>query len=373
VAAKIRVGIVGATVTPGGSGWGAHAHVPALKALPDYELKAVCTAHPETARASAAAFGAELAFHRIDDMVAQPDVDLVSVVVRVPGHYALVARALEAGKAVFCEWPLGATRAEAETMANLASARGLRTAVGFQARSDPTLRYARELVQQGYVGEVLAVRCSAISQAVTERGNGRIWQGNRKNGANTLTIAAGHTIDALCFVVGEIDEVAARLSTRITEWHNTDTGETMSVDSPDWISLSGRLASGAEVSCLVTTVPGNPSGNRLEIYGRDGTLVISDGTSNIGPNQLHGARGKEPLTALEPPARFTLVPEGVPAGPPRNVAQAYARLAAAIATGERFEPDFAHAVRRHTLIEAIERSSAEGRTVRVQELQPSIF
>ena len=40
---KIRVGIVGATVTQGGSGWGANAHVPALKALPGYELKAVCT------------------------------------------------------------------------------------------------------------------------------------------------------------------------------------------------------------------------------------------------------------------------------------------------------------------------------------------
>jgi predicted dehydrogenase len=342
-----------------------------LKALPQYELKAVCTAHAETARASAAAFGAELAFHNFDEMVAHPDVDLVAVVVRVPGHRELVVRALQAGKAVFCEWPLGATLAEAEGMANLASSRGLRTAVGLQARSDPALMYARELVQQQhFAGEVLSVHGSSVSQAVTQRGVGRIWQSNRKNGANTLTIAAGHAIDALCFVVGEIDEVAARLATRITEWHNTDTGETVKVDSPDWISLSGRLEGGAEVSYLVTTVPGNPSGNRLEIYGRDGTLVISDGSLNGGPNQLHGARGKEPLAALQPPARFTLVPDSVPSGPPRNVAQAYARLAAAVASGERFEPDFAHAVKRHTLIEAIERSSAEGRSVRVEAVRP---
>lgn len=369
MAAKIRVGIVGATVTPGGSGWGANAHVPALNALPAYELKAVCTAHAETARASAAAFGAELAFHRFDDMVAHPDVDLVAVVVRVPGHHELVVRALEAGKAVFCEWPLGATRAEAEAMANLASTRRLRTAVGLQARSDSTLMYARELVQQGYVGVVLAVHCSAVSQTVSQRGAGRIWQSNRANGANTLTIAAGHTIDALCFVVGEIDEVAARLATRITEWHNTDTGETVPVDSPDWISLSGRLEGGAEVSCLVATVPSSPSGNRLEIYGRDGALVISDSSLNGGPNRLHAARGKETLTALEPPERFTLVPDGTPAGAPRNVAQAYARLAAAFATGEHFEPDFAHAVKRHALIEAIERSASEGRSVRVHEVR----
>ena len=112
-------------------------------------------------------------------------------------------------------------------------------------------------------------------------------------------------------------------------------------------------------------MPSSPSGNRFEIYGREGTLVISGGSPNIGPNQLHGARGDEPLTALEIPERFTLVPEGMPAGPPRNVAQAYARLARAMAAGERFEPDFAHAVTRHALIAAIERSAAEGRAVRV--------
>ena len=65
MADKIRVGIVGATVTPGGSGWGANAHVPALQALPNYELKAVCTAHEKTARASAEKFDADLAFHNI--------------------------------------------------------------------------------------------------------------------------------------------------------------------------------------------------------------------------------------------------------------------------------------------------------------------
>jgi predicted dehydrogenase len=364
VAAKVRVGIVGATVTPGGSGWGANAHVPALRALPSYELKAICTAPAETARASAAAFGAELAFDDFGAMVAHPDVDLVSVVVRVPGHHDLVVRALEAGKAVFCEWPLGATVAEAETMASLGAARSLRTAVGLQARSDPTLMYARELVEQGFVGEVVSASYSAVSQAITERGHGRIWQRERKNGANTLTIAGGHAIDALCFVLGEFAEVSARLATRITEWHNTETGERMPVDSPDWVSASGRLESGAEVAFLVTTVPFNPSGNRFEIYGREGTLVVSGGSSNSGPNQLHGARGREPLAPMATPERFTLVPPETPTGAPRNVAQAYARLAAAIAAGDRFEPDFAHAVKRHRLIDAIERSAADGRAAR---------
>src|SRR4026208_406235 len=99
---KIRVGIVGATVTQGGSGWGANAHVPALKALPDYELQAVCTAHEGTAEAAAAAFGAARGFHRFSDMVAHPEVDLIVVCVRVPGHRELVMAGLQAGAGVVC-------------------------------------------------------------------------------------------------------------------------------------------------------------------------------------------------------------------------------------------------------------------------------
>ncbi|MFN8636468.1 MAG: Gfo/Idh/MocA family oxidoreductase [Chloroflexota bacterium] len=365
MAAKIRVGIVGATVTPGGSGWGANAHVPALNALPDFELKAVCTAHEETAAASQAAFGAELAYHDFEEMIANPDIDLISVVVRVPGHHALVMSALEAGKAVFCEWPLGASVAEAEDMMQMANTRSVATAVGLQARSDAAIMYARELVQQGYVGELVCVNYCGVSQVVSRRGNGRIWQGDRRNGANTLTIAGGHAIDAVNFVVGDFVEVTARLATRIAEWYNTDTGETMKVDSPDWINVAGRLAGGAEVSFLVTTVPSNPSGNRFEIYGREGTLVISGGSPNVGPSKLFGSQGDAPLAPIEPPEHFTLIPASIPAGPARNVAQGYMRLAQAMTSGAPYEPGFGHAVKQHALIAAIERSSAEGRTVRI--------
>jgi predicted dehydrogenase len=353
-------------VTPGGSGWGANAHVPALRALPDYELWAVCTAHEDTARASADAFGAELAFHDFGTMLAEPEIDLVSVVVRVPGHYDLVMQALQAGKAVFCEWPLGASVAEAERLASVAAERSLRTAVGLQARSDPTLMYARELVAQGHIGEVMVVNLTYTSQAVTRRGEGRIWQADRRNGANTLTIAAGHTLDAMCFVVGEFEEVSARLATTITEWHNPDTGQSVKVDSPDWISVSGRLEGGAQASCLVATVPSNPGGTRLEIYGSQGTLVLSGGSFHGGPTRLQGARGSESLAPMEVPDRFTLLPDGFPAGSPRNVGQAYARMARALASGEAYQPDFAHAVKRHRLIAAIEHSAANaGQSVRV--------
>jgi predicted dehydrogenase len=365
MADRIRVGIVGATVTQGGSGWGANAHVPALKALPSYALKGVCTSHEDTAKASAAAFGAERAFHRFSDMVAQTDIDLVVVCVRVPGHRDLVMAGLQAGKAVLCEWPLGANLAEAGEMAGLARQRSAKTIVGLQARSDPAILYAADLVREGVIGEVLTANLSAVGQAQLQRGPGRIWQGVRANGANTLTIAGGHAIDALCAVLGEFAEVSARVSTRIPEWR-TPEGQAVPVDAPDSITLVGRMMGGAEVTVNVAAVPSNPGGSRLEIYGREGALVIRvDGSLNIGPSQVSAGKGKEALAPMPVPAKYRLAPTGTPGGGPYNVAQAYARMADAWRAGRSFDVDFALAVQRHKLIDAIERSSATGRSVRL--------
>ena len=367
MADKIRVGIVGATLTQGGSGWGQNAHVPALKALPNYELKAVCTSHEDTAKASAAAFGAERGFHRFSDMAAHPDVDLIAVCVRVPGHRELVMAGLQAGKPVFCEWPLGANLAEAEEMAGLARQRSLPTMVGLQGRSDPAILYARDLIQQGYIGEVLTANLNTVAQAQLQRGPGRIWQGVRANGANTLTIAGGHAIDALCAVLGEFAELSARVATRIPEWRTLE-GKPYPVDSPDSINIAGRMVSGAEVSVNVAAVPSHPGGNRIDIYGTEGALVLrAEGSFNTGGSELHAGQGKQPMAAMPIPAQYKVVPDGTPAGPPYNVAQAYARAAGALRGRGAFDVDFDLAVQRHRLIDAIERSAATGRSVTMEK------
>jgi predicted dehydrogenase len=187
----------------------------------------------------------------------------------------------------------------------------------------------------------------------------------RANGANTLTIAGGHAIDAMCAVLGEFAELSARVSTRIPEWRTLE-GQPVPVDAPDSINVVGRLASGAEVSVNVAAVPSNPSGNRLEIYGREGALVVrADGSLNIGPSQVLAGKGKEPMAPMPVPARYRIAPEGTPAGQAYNVAQAYARAADALRGGGSFDVDFDLAVQRHRLIDAIERSSATGRSVQV--------
>src|ERR671923_2151546 len=317
--AKIRVGIVGANVH---YGWGSRAHLPALTHLPDYELVAVCTAHPETAQETAQAYGVPLAFHCHEDLVRHPDIDAVAVVVRVPLHHRLTMDALRAGKHVLTEWPLGASLREAQEMAALARAMGVHTMVGLQGRFAPAFLRLKELIAEGYVGELLSCHLTQIRPGVLSRTSGRTWQRDRALGATTLTIPFGHAVDCMCMCVGEFVEVSALVSTQVPQWHETDTDRMVDVTAPDTILVSGKLANGAVGSVHVASVPWHGSGMRLEIYGREGTLVASTGLSaQIDPVRLEGGKGTD--RALQPlpiPERLAAMPAGVPAGEPANVA-----------------------------------------------------
>ncbi len=100
----VRVGIIGLSAN---GGWAARAHVPALAALDGYELRALSASSEESARAAGAKFGVPLTFGSAAEPARSEEVDLVVVTVKVPHHRELIVPALEAGKPVLSEWPLG--------------------------------------------------------------------------------------------------------------------------------------------------------------------------------------------------------------------------------------------------------------------------
>src|SRR6201996_5114816 len=112
-----------------GRGWGTAAHLPALRALGEFEVTAVATTRLSTAQATAKAFGIPLAFADDAALVTSPEVDAVAITVKVPEHGQLVRAALAAGKHVFCEWPLGVGLDQAAGLAELARTSGVRRIV----------------------------------------------------------------------------------------------------------------------------------------------------------------------------------------------------------------------------------------------------
>src|SRR3989475_5650486 len=131
---RIRVGIIGANPD---RGWAAEAHIPALKSLSDdFEITALSTSRRESADAASKLFGVPFAFDNHQDLVNRADVDAVAITVKVPYHLKLATAALDAGKAVYCEWPLGNGLREAETLAVLAKRKGVLAVAG---RASPSL------------------------------------------------------------------------------------------------------------------------------------------------------------------------------------------------------------------------------------------
>jgi len=361
---KIRLGFVGANVH---STWASQSHFPALLASPDVELAAVCTTRPESAEEARQAFGAKLAFHDFRAMVASPEIDAVAVVVRVPSHYAPTKAAIEAGKHVYTEWPLGRTTAEAEELATLARAKGVQTAVGLQSRVSPALLYVKELIETGYVGKVLSCHVTTMRDGALERHSSRTWQRDASLGANTLTIANGHVIDALRFVAGNFTRVACMVTTQAQQWYQTDTQQFVDVTSPDNVRVCGLLESGAAVSVHVGAVPWAGSGFRMEIYGREGTLVTTGSVSSQRGEMLRvqGAQRSHALKDLAIPERFVFVPADFPRGDPFNVGQMYALFAEAIRTGQSRLPTFDIAVDLHRFVDTIKQASDAGRELPV--------
>jgi predicted dehydrogenase len=284
--------------------------------------------------------------------------------VKVPDHYQPVMAAIDAGKHVYSEWPLGRDTDEAIRMLDGAERKGVRHAVGLQGQVSPAINYVRDLIAQGHIGRVLAatmIGCAANWGASIDRA----YQADRANGANLLTITGGHQIDALCCCLGEFRELAAFVVSQRDHIAADDAGGTIPKTSPDQLVVNGIAGDGAVVSFQIRGGMARGTEFLFEIHGDEGDLVLT-ATSRASMQRqelrLQGARGAGTSLADMPiPSKYRWVPEAVPQGSPYNVAQLYAKLAESIRDGRPASPGFDAAVARHRLIDRIVSASDTGR------------
>lgn len=359
---QIGVGIVG--YEPGRS-WAAVAHVPALRALPEYRVAAVATTRMESAQAAAADIGlpTDRAFASGQELAQCDDVDVVAVTVKVPHHFELVRTAIAAGKHVYCEWPLGNGLAEAEEMARLAADADVQGVIGLQARCAPPVAYLRDLVASGEIGEVISSNMY---------GTGIQWGGwvdrpntyllDPANGATLLTIPFGHAVDAMCYSLGEFASLSAMTAIRQPKVVQLENGQEWQKRTPDQIVVTGTLAGGALATVHYRGGTSRGANFAWEINGTKGDvrLEAAGGHAQMFELSLRGGFGKDKqLQQLEIPDRFRWVPEEV-GGLALNVAQVYRLLSNALDGKARTGMGFDIAVNRHRMLAAIEEASESG-------------
>jgi predicted dehydrogenase len=353
---RLRVGVIGADTQ---ASWAGVSHIPAIRGLDMLTLSAVATRREESAREAAAAFGAEQWFVDPFALIRSDTVDVVTIAVRVPAHRDLVRAALDAGKAVYCEAPLGASLSETLELASVATSRPC--AVGLQGRLNPTVRRAAQLIAEGAIGRPLNARVVSTSSAFGPvTASPYEYFEKAEAGANLLTITAGHTLDIVEALLGDMTEVDARADTLWPHPLLADTGERTSREVPDHVDVLARTTSGAVVTAdVVGGVAPDDATFRLDLRGTDGWLSLTGGT-------LFGVQGGDLM--LSSSAAFEAPDEPAASGavgPAINVGELYARLAGDLRTGSRSAPGFAHAAHNARLIAAVAEAASSGRRVMV--------
>jgi predicted dehydrogenase len=351
----VGVGIVGFGASP--DSWAETAHLPALRAVPGYELRGVSASSLRSASTAAERHGVPFAFESAADLAAHDAIDLVVISVRVPRHADAISDVLGSGKIIFSEWPLGVDTAEAKCLASRAATLGTRTAVGLQARFNPAVAYLHDLIRDGYVGEVLS--SSLI-------GSGGYWGPETANedeylldestGATMRSIAFGHALDALSHVVGEPVDLRVEQATRRNRIRNTDSDAKVSMTAADQVWFSGRTPGGAVLTGHYRGGAWRGTNLLWEILGTDGEIRVTapNGHVQVQPLTLWGASdGDQALRELPVPATYVRVNgiDPVRQGAAFTVAHTYEQLLRDLRDETSVVPSWEHAVRRHASID----------------------
>jgi predicted dehydrogenase len=357
---EIRVGIVGANAK---AGWAKLSHVPAINNLPGLKLAAVATRNDQSAREAAEAFSADRWFSDPFAMIRDDLIDVITISIKVPAHRELVLAAVDAGKAVYCEAPLGHGIAETEEMASAVGS--LHTAIGLQGRLNPAVRRATQLLSSGKIGRLLTARIVSTTIGFgPELPSWYDYFNKTSSGANLLTITAGHTLDVVEAVLGPIVEVDARTEILWPTVKLTDTGEESVRETADHLDVLGKTRSGAVFTVDISGgVAPEDAHFSFEIRGSEGWLSLTGGHPygfQAGDLKL---TSNFPFMTPEEPAV-----SGGFMGAVINVGEVYAHIVRDLHAGTYSTPGFDHALHNARLIDAVRRAAERGK--RQQVLEP---
>ncbi len=358
--ARVRVGLVGV------GNWARYGHIPALRLLPDYEIVAVSSRQRATADEIAKTFNIAHAFDNAAQLVTHPDIDLVVALPPAPQHAAVVRAAIEAGKDVYCVWPLTTSTHDSEALLKMAEAAHVRHVVGLQRRLGGSALFLRDLLADGYVGKIRSVRLHvSMDYFGPTRPPALAWSLGAANFSHVLSIYGGHFLDTLFHVVAAPKTVGAIVAKQFPELTLTATGESFPNETPDGVVAIGRLENDALFSVQIEGGKRNNSGLQIDITGTEDDLKITN-TKSFGStedNVIEGAQGDTGgLKQLPIPEKYTRIPATTLDESVRELAHLYAAHSDDRLNGTHDAPDFADAVRMHKFIDQINLASDSGKT-----------
>ncbi|MFI5053477.1 MAG: Gfo/Idh/MocA family protein [Acidimicrobiia bacterium] len=290
MANAIRVGIIGV-------GWGSVVQTPAFRAVPEFEVAALCSRRPERVAEAGEKLGIEDTSTDWREFVQRDDLDLISVCTPVDLHAEQTIAAVAAGKHVLCEKPVALSADDANRMLEAAEAAGVAHAVCFENRYDPVRFALRDAIGAGVLGAPYFARShTSADYWHPTRGLQSQWMYRLDEGGGYLMGMSSHDIDFVCDVFGEPEAVCADVRCTVPERVGAD-GSTFVVDADDTSVVIMRMRNGmaALISCSAVAFGANQ--REMELFGSEGRIVLGGGVE--GANEVLAYRvGDDAPTAI---------------------------------------------------------------------------
>jgi predicted dehydrogenase len=220
------------------------------------------------------------------DVLADPDVDVVSICAPNMLHREIGVAAARAGKPFWIEKPVGRDAAETAEVAAAARAAGVVTSIGYNYRHAPAVERVRELIAAGELGRITNVRAVFFNSYANEPNGALSWRFRRDQaGSGALGDLLSHVVDLMQYVVAPITEVSSLLSTVYTQrpvlpmgsathFAVIENGELGEVENDDYVAALARFATGAVGTLEASRVSVGPQcGLGFEIFGTEGSAI----------------------------------------------------------------------------------------------------
>jgi predicted dehydrogenase len=355
--------------------WRTAAHVLDLPLTP--RMAVLCGRDAAAADGAARRYGWAAAETDWRALIGHQDVQLIDICAPGDAHAGIAIAALDAGQHVLCEKPLATTVPEAQAMAAAAaraSARGVRSMIGFNYRRVPAVALARELVRDGRLGQIRHVRASYLQDWLADPSFPLTWRLQREHaGSGALGDLGSHIVDLAQYLSGElITGVSGITATFVGERPLAGAAGAGSragaVTVDDAALFTARLGPGrpGTLGSFEATrfAPGRKNELRIELNGERGSLAFSLEQLNelqfYDHTQDAASAGFRRILVTEPghPYLSAWWPPGHVLGWDATFTHEIADLVAAIAAGTDPAPSFADGLQVQRVLAAVEDSAA---------------
>lgn len=352
-----------------GTGFGQKIHIPGLQA--HHRTRVVAVYHRDLARANsiAAQFQIPHACQSLEEVVALPDVQAVSISTPPFLHFDMAQTVLRARKHLLLEKPTTLNVQEAQTLQRLAQVNQCVAMMDFEFRFVPAWQRLAELLAEGFVGQKRLVKVDWLVSSRADATRPWNWYSRQDQGGGALGAIGSHFFDYINWLFGPANKLCGRLSVTIPARPDPQTAAPRPVDADDTALLMLELADGSLCQATLSAVTYQGRGHWIEIYGDRGTLVLG---SDNQKDYVHGFRlwaapAGQPLAEVEIPERLQF-PKTYEDGRLAPFIRVIDRWVQGIDQGESLTPSLQEGVYSQLLMDLTHQSSQSGSWIDIPQL-----